>query len=80
MTLLNHTFDGLLKLCAPDALVILLGPTVPLDPILFERGVDILCGSIVTDIEAVLSAVQQGANFRQIHRMGVRLVSVRRPK
>jgi hypothetical protein len=76
MTLLNQTFDGLLELCASDALVILLGPSVPLDPILFDYGVDILCGSIVTNMEVVLAAVRQGANFRQIHRAGVRLVSV----
>ncbi len=79
MTLLNHTLDVLLSLCSSDALVILLGPSVPLDPILFEQGVDILCGSIVVDVDGVLAAVRQGANFRQIHRAGVRLVSVRCP-
>lgn len=79
MTLLNHTLDGLLKLCAPDALVILLGPSVPLDPNLFDMGVDILCGSIVTSIDPVLAAVRQGATFRQVHRAGVRLVSIARP-
>ncbi len=80
MTLLNHSLDVLSDLCTSDALVILLGPSVPLDPVLFEHGVDILCGSIVTDVNNVLAAVQQGANFRQVHRAGVRLVSVRRPK
>jgi uncharacterized protein (DUF4213/DUF364 family) len=79
MTLLNHTLDGLLQLCDPDALVILLGPSVPLSPHLFDHGVDILCGSIVTSIEGVLAAVRQGANFRQIHRVGVRLVAIARP-
>jgi uncharacterized protein (DUF4213/DUF364 family) len=79
MTLLNHSLDGLLKRCAPDALVILLGPSVPLDPILFDFGVDILCGSIVTSIDPVLAAVRQGATFRQVHRAGVRLVTITRP-
>jgi uncharacterized protein (DUF4213/DUF364 family) len=79
MTLLNHTLDELLRLCAPDALVILLGPSVPLDPILFDKGVDILCGSIVTSIDGVLAAVRQGATFRQVHRAGVRLVTVTKP-
>jgi uncharacterized protein (DUF4213/DUF364 family) len=78
MTFLNHTLKGLLELCSPEALVILLGPSVPLDPLLFEWGADILCGSIVTDIDAVLVAVRQGANFRQIHRAGVRLVTITR--
>jgi uncharacterized protein (DUF4213/DUF364 family) len=79
MTLLNHTLDILLSLCASDALVILLGPSVPLDRILFKRGVDILCGSIITDLDGVLAAVRQGANFRQVHRAGVRLVTITRP-
>jgi hypothetical protein len=79
MTLLNHTLDGLLQLCAPDALVILLGPSVPLDPLFFENGVDILCGSIVTSIDPVLAAVRQGATFRQVHRAGVRLVAIVKP-
>ena len=79
MTLLNHTLDGLLNLCDPDALVILLGPSVPLDPILFDFGIDILCGSIVTSIDPVLAAVRQGATFRQIHQAGVRLVTIARP-
>jgi hypothetical protein len=79
MTLLNHTLDGLLKMCAPDALVILLGPSVPLDPLLFDMGIDILCGSIVTSVDPVLAAVRQGATFRQVHRAGVRLVTTTRP-
>jgi uncharacterized protein (DUF4213/DUF364 family) len=79
VTLLNHTLDGLLELCAPGSLVILLGPSVPLAPVLFEWGVDILCGSIITSIDGVLAAVQQGANFRQVHRAGVRLVTIPRP-
>jgi uncharacterized protein (DUF4213/DUF364 family) len=79
MTLLNHTMDSLLKLCSPKALVILLGPSVPLSPIFFEWGVDILCGSIVTEIDSVMAAVRQGATFRQVHRAGVRLVTVTKP-
>jgi len=77
-TLLNHTFAGLLELCAPGALIILLGPSVPLSPVLFDHGVDILSGSVVTSVEPVLAAVRQGANFRQVHRAGVRLVTIQR--
>ena len=36
MTLLNHTFDGLLALRRPDAQVMLLGPSTPLAPLLFD--------------------------------------------
>ena len=78
MSLLNRTLEGLLSLCAPDALVILLGPSVPLHDCLFDRGVDVLCGSVVIEIDQVLSAVRQGANFHQVHQAGVRLVTMAR--
>ncbi len=77
MTLMNRTLDGLLKLCSPQALVILLGPTTPLSPVLFDYGIDLLCGSVVEAIDPVLQSIRQGGNFRQVHRAGVRLVSMR---
>jgi len=55
-----------------------LGPSTPLSPVLFDYGVDLLCGSIVTDIEPVLRAVRQGANFRQVHKAGVQLICMAR--
>jgi len=76
MTLLNKTFDGLIKLCRPDALVLMLGPTTPLSPVLFGYGVDILSGSVVEDVDAVLHTIGQAGNFRQVHQAGVRLVTL----
>jgi uncharacterized protein (DUF4213/DUF364 family) len=78
MTLINHSLENLLKLCGPAATVLLLGPSTPLSPVLFEHGVDLLSGSVVTDIDRVLDAIKQGANFRQVHRSGVRLVTMSR--
>ncbi len=78
MTLQNHTLAGLLSLCRPDAYRIMLGPSTPLSPVLFAYGFDALSGAIVTDIGAVLRGVSQGAAFRQLHRLGVRLVNMRR--
>jgi len=75
-TLINHTLEGLLALCRPEALVLVLGPSAPLSPVLFDYGVHILSGAVVEDVEAVLQAVSQGANFRQVHRQGVRLVTM----
>lgn len=79
MTIHNHTLPHLLRCCMPDALVILLGPSTPLSPILFDYGVDILCGSLVTDIEVVLRVASQGGNLQQMHRAGVRTVTMTRP-
>ena len=79
MTLLNRTMEKLLKLCSQDALIILMGPSTPLSSVFFDNGIDLLCGSIVTDIEPVVRTIQQGGNFRQVHRAGVRLVTIARP-
>ncbi len=79
MALVNHTLEGLLKLCAPSSMVLVLGPSTPLSPVLFDYGVQYLSGSLVADIESVLRAVRQGANFRQVHRAGVRLVTMGAP-
>lgn len=69
-SLINHTFDGLVRLCRPDAFVLLLGPSAPLSPVFFEAGVDAVSGTLVTDPERVLRSLSQGATFRQIKRAG----------
>ena len=76
-SLINHTFEGLMKLCRPDALVVILGPTAPVSPLLFDYGADIICGTVVADAENVLRLIGQGANFGQVKRGGgVRLLTM----
>jgi uncharacterized protein (DUF4213/DUF364 family) len=70
-SLINHTFDDLMRLCRSDAdnrrlRVILLGASAPLSPVLFEYGVDAVAGTRVVDVPVALRAVGQGATFRQI--------------
>ncbi|MCX7837848.1 MAG: DUF364 domain-containing protein [Anaerolineae bacterium] len=77
-TIINHTFEALMALRRADARVLVLGPSTPLSPILFEYGVDILSGAIVENVDAVLRGVSEGATFRQLHRLGVRLVTLAR--
>jgi hypothetical protein len=77
-TLINHTFEGLMALRRPEALILVLGPSTPLTPLLFEYGVHFLSGAVVEDVGAVLRAVSQGANFRQLHQQGVRLVTMQK--
>jgi len=74
--LINHTLEGLLALCRPNALVMMLGPSTPLSPVLFDHGVSILSGSRVVDEAAVLRTVGQGATFQQVE--GVHLLTFRR--
>jgi uncharacterized protein (DUF4213/DUF364 family) len=64
-----------LDLCKPDAYILVLGPSTPLSPVMADHGVNLLAGSIVEDIPAVLAALGQGANFRQVHHAGVRLIT-----
>ncbi|MGD2253860.1 MAG: DUF364 domain-containing protein [Anaerolineales bacterium] len=79
MSLANHTFEELLGLCAPEAIVMMLGPSTPLSPMLFEHGVHLLSGSVVEAVGPVLDTISQGAHFRQVHRAGVRLVTMAPP-
>jgi uncharacterized protein len=80
MALLNGTLESLLELCPQDAFVMVLGPSTPLSPVLFEFGVNLLSGSIVTMVDPVLRTASQGGNFRQLHRAGVKLVNIERDK
>ena len=74
--LINHTFDGLVSLCRPDAYVVVMGGSTPLTPLFFEQGVDAVAGTYVVDIKAVMRSVSQGATFRQIQ--GKRLLALMR--
>jgi hypothetical protein len=75
-SLINHTFDDLIAMCRRGAVVILLGGSAPLAPVLYERGVDIISGTRVVDVPAAVQAVGQGATFRQIP--GKRLLTMMR--
>lgn len=76
--LINHTLDNLLALCNPEALVMILGPSTPLSPVLFDHGATIIAGSRVIDEPTVLSSIGQGATFQQV--AGVRLLAFIRPE
>ena len=71
---INHTMEGLLSLCRPDALVVLLGPSTPVSPLLFDYGVSFISGSRVIDEESAINTIQQGASFKQVK--GVRLITM----
>jgi uncharacterized protein (DUF4213/DUF364 family) len=75
--LVNGTLDGLLALCRPESLVMVLGPSTPLSPVLFDHGADLVSGARVVDEDGVLRTVAQGASFRQVE--GVRLWTMERP-
>jgi uncharacterized protein (DUF4213/DUF364 family) len=73
-SIVNHTFDELIRLCRPETFIVLLGGSTPLSPVLFDLNVDVAAGVFVRDIEAVVASVSQGATFRQIR--GKQLVAL----
>lgn len=76
-TLINHTLGNILELCPPQSTKMLLGPTTPLTRVLFDHGIDVISGSIVTDPDMALLHIRQGANFRELKRTGaIRLVTL----
>jgi uncharacterized protein (DUF4213/DUF364 family) len=74
--LINHSLEGLLALCRPTSFVMVLGPSTPLSPVLFDHGVTMLSGALVLDEEAAMRTIGQGATFQQVE--GVRLVAMSR--
>jgi uncharacterized protein (DUF4213/DUF364 family) len=70
---INHTLEGLLGLCK-GAYVLLIGPTSPLSPLLFDYRIDAICGSKVVDPDQLIRSISEGATFRQV--TGVRLLTL----
>jgi uncharacterized protein (DUF4213/DUF364 family) len=69
----NHTVDRLLYL-SKNSFVVIVGPTTPLLPVLFDYGVDILAGVKIVEPDKTIRSISQGAIFSQIE--GVRLVTM----
>jgi uncharacterized protein (DUF4213/DUF364 family) len=78
-TLANGTLEGLLALCRRDATVVLIGPTTPLSPVLFDYGADVLCGAVVDDPPQTLAVLADGALKPRPRIPGTRVVSLTRP-
>jgi hypothetical protein len=73
-TLMNGTLPRILAAVRSDAFLMMLGPSTPMTPVLFDLGFDVLCGTVVEDVERVILAVEQGAVTSQIP--GVRRVAL----
>ena len=73
-SLINHTAEKLLDL-AKGSFVVMVGPTSPLSPVLFDWGVDVVSGTKVVEPEKVLRSISEGAIFPQVQ--GVKLLNMR---
>jgi uncharacterized protein (DUF4213/DUF364 family) len=70
---INHTLEGLLSLCK-GAYILLIGPTTPLSPLLFDYGIDAICGSKIIDSDQLIRSISEGATFKEVS--GVRLLTL----
>ena len=73
----NHTIERLLALCK-DKFVVMVGPTSPLSPVLFDYGVDVIGGSMVINTQKTINSITEGATFRQVK--GVRHLNMFRDR
>jgi uncharacterized protein (DUF4213/DUF364 family) len=73
---INHTLEELLTLCK-GAYVLLIGPTSPLSPILFDYGIDAICGSKIIGPDQLIRTISEGATFKEV--TGVKLLTLTKP-
>lgn len=71
-TIINKTLPRLLQL-SKNAKVILVGPSVPVTPLLFNYGIDVLAGSIATDFKKLWDVVKVGG-VREIFKQSTKMV------
>jgi len=76
-SLINHTIEKLLDL-SKNSFTVLIGPTSPLSPVLFDYGVDVIAGTKVVEPERAIRCICEGAMFKQVE--GVKLVSMSRER
>jgi len=74
---INHTIEKLLEL-SKGSFTIMVGPTSPLSPVLFDYGVDVIAGVKVVEPEKTIRCIGEGAIFSQIE--GIKLVTMAREK
>ena len=72
-TIINNTLSDILSF-SKKAFKILLGPSSPLSPVLFDYGIDVVAGTKILNEKKVNRFIRQGANFRQLK--GVELVMI----
>ena len=72
-TLIHHTFEAISGYFNAS-FNIMAGPSTPLSPILFDFGIDMISGTVVTDKEKARESFSRGAKFREAQ--GLRFVSL----
>jgi uncharacterized protein len=76
VTFTNKTLPRLLTL-SKKVKCILVGPSVPLTPVLLSKGVSVLAGTVVLDELVVLQNIKEGGD-RSIFKNGAKMIRFRR--
>lgn len=71
---INKTMPRLLEVSRP-ARIVLIGPSVPISPVLFKYGVDTIASTVLLDEERCWRAVQQGGKMN-LFRNGGQMVCI----
>ena len=74
---INHTVEKLLDL-SKSSFIVLIGPTSPLSPVLFDYGVDVIARIKVAEPEKTIHSISEGAIFSQVK--GVKLITMAKSK
>lgn len=75
-TISNGSLPGVLDLIG-SAKTVLVGPSTPLAPPLFDLGIDVLSGFVATDLEGIVRVIQEGGGVKAMRRFG-RFVTLER--
>lgn len=70
----NHTFEGILKNLPEKSFNLVLGPSTPISPVLFDFGIDAVSGSVVEDYDKVKKFVLQATPTR--HLEGLKMITI----
>ena len=73
-SIINHTLDAILPYLNPNAYSVLVGPSTPLCPILFDYGFNLLAGVRIIDEAALRHFIGQASVFRQTK--GAELITI----
>lgn len=73
-SIINHTLESILPHLCKDAYAVLVGPSTPLCPLLFEHGFSLLAGVQIVDEDKLFQTIGQAAIFRQVQ--GAELITI----
>ncbi|MFO7884724.1 MAG: DUF364 domain-containing protein [Desulfobacteraceae bacterium] len=65
-TIANKTLGGILDHCSKNAVKIIIGPSTPLTPALFDLGFSFIAGSLVRNREIARQGIKADISFKQL--------------